>query len=922
MEDRGGLDTADWLRLALEAAGMGSFMWYPLEDRTEPDARLLDLFGLPADGSISLEVALARLIHPDDGARYAEAVAAAIDPAGSGRLDEEIRVVLPGEGQRWVRVQGRTVFDGDPPQPARMAGVAIDVTDQRALSESQQALAQRFAYQLQLADALRPLADPADIKLAATRLLATRLRADRAMYADVSDDETEVVVGEGYTAPGVPPITGRFEMAAFGPTLIDEVRAGRTLTMDDAESDPRLVETEREAYRRVRTRAAVSVPLVKDGRLLAVLSVHGCSPRTFDEHEIALVEDTAERTWGAVEIAAAEAALRFSEGRFRSIANASPTIIWTTDASGHATFWNDRWIEYVGSDAASDFLDHVHPDDAERVALAWHASLTSGDDYEVELRLRRHDGAFRWFLSRATAQRDGSEVVQWLGSSTDIEDQKRVEGRLREDEAEERRARERAELLTELFDQLESVESVEDRVSIVLDTLVPRVVPGVIVSVQIDREMLHFERGELDPSLTELDLPLAAMSGHLVLRRRVEFDHAEVRFGHDLAQRVDLLLENARLRYEEQQVAVRLQRALLPSVDAAYPHLAIASRYESASDVVVVGGDWYDAFGLPDGRVGLVVGDVVGHGLDAAVSMGRMRVALAALAMESADPGELLRRLDAFAVGPDGAPLTSATYAVIDPAAGTLTYALAGHPPLLLLHGDGRTEWLDAARSPLLGIDTGARRTASSCSIEDGSVLVLYSDGLIERRGDTLDDGLRRLEEAARGLTELPEWSICDGLINALGVGERREDDVVVMAARFGPAAADRFHRRFPADARELAPLRAELREWLTERGDPAAATDVLLAIGEACTNAVEHAYLGRQRGDVDVVVVQVRRDLHARVRDFGVWRPRRRASAGGRGLAMIETLADDVVHETGNAGTRVSFRIGLAGNHHSAPAG
>lgn len=889
---------------------MGSFMWYPLEDRTEPDARLLDLFGLPADGSISLEVALARLIDPDDGDRYAAAVAAAVDPAGEGHLDEEIRVVLPGEGQRWVRVVGHTTFEGDPPEPARMAGVAMDVTDQRALTESQHALARRFAYQLELADALRPLAAPADIKLAATRLLATQLGADRAMYGDVSEDGGEVVVGEGYSAAGVTPITGRFEMEAFGPTVVDEVRAGRTLTIDDTETDPRLVEAEREAYRRVGTRAGISVPLVKDGRLIAVLSVNACRPRRFDAHEVALVEDTAERTWSAVEIAAAEDALRISEARFRSIANASPTIIWTTDANGSATFWNDRWAELVGTGASPEFLDHVHPDDAERVTTAWHASLASGEDYEVEVRLRRHDGTFRWFLSRATAQRHGGDIVQWLGSSTDIDDQKRVEGRLREDEAEERRARQRAELLTELFDQLESVESVEDRVSIVLDTLVPRVVSGVVVTVQIDREVLTFEAGDLDPSLAELDLPLGAMSGHLVLRRPTEFDDEEVRFGHDLAQRVDLLLENARLRYEEQQVAVRLQRALLPSVDAAYPHLAVASRYESASDLVVVGGDWYDAFGLPDGRVGLVVGDVVGHGLDAAVAMGRMRVALAALAAESEDPGELLRRLDAFAVGPDGAPMTSAAYAIIDPVAGTLTYATAGHPPPLLIDPDGTTEWLESARSPLLGVEGRQLRGATSCAIRDGTILVLYSDGLVERRGEPLDVGLRRLEEAAGGLTDLPEWSICDGLIRALGVDEQRDDDVVVMVARFGPVAADRFHRRFPADARELASLRADLREWLETRGGPEVTTDVLLAIGEACTNAVEHAYLGRQRGDVDVVVVQVGEHLHARVRDFGVWRPQRRASAGGRGIAMIRTLADDVMHETGNAGTRVSFRM------------
>ena len=163
-----------------------------------------------------------------------------------------------------------------------------------------------------------------------------------------------------------------------------------------------------------------------------------------------------------------------------------------------------------------------------------------------------------------------------------------------------------------------------------------------------------------------------------------------------------------------------------------------------------VGGDWYDAFELPDGRIALTVGDVVGHGLAAAAAMGQVRTALAALADHAAGPGELLERLDGFLARSKTTDFATVCYAVIDPATGILDYASAGHPPMLVVSPAGETIWLDQAQSgSALAATSPHARPHASTLLEPGSLLVLYSDGLVERRGERLDDGLRRLAAAA-----------------------------------------------------------------------------------------------------------------------------------------------------------------------------
>ena len=321
-----------------------------------------------------------------------------------------------------------------------------------------------------------------------------------------------------------------------------------------------------------------------------------------------------------------------------------------------------------------------------------------------------------------------------------------------------------------------------------------------------------------------------------------------VRFLHptgiDITDRVEAERALRALEAEERQIAIGLQRALLPARLAERPGIALAALYEAGSDMLEVGGDWYDAFELPDGRIALTVGDVVGHGLAAAAAMGQVRTALAALADHAAGPGQLLERLDGFLARSRTTDFATVCYVVVDPATGALEYASAGHPPMLVVSAAGDTTWLDGAQSgPLCGGAPRDRPQAATV-LEPGSLLVLYSDGLVERRKERFEDSLETARRRGRAVVGLPVEEVCRALVTRLGVDSSRDDDVAVMAVRLEEAPASQYHRRFPAHGAELRELRASMRCWLDGRAveQPLQHT-LLLAVGEACANSIEHAY-------------------------------------------------------------------------------
>ena len=303
------------------------------------------------------------------------------------------------------------------------------------------------------------------------------------------------------------------------------------------------------------------------------------------------------------------------------------------------------------------------------------------------------------------------------------------------------------------------------------------------------------------------------------------------------------VLAKARDYEQTRTVALTLQHAILAPTEL--PH-GFAARYTPAVPPLEVGGDWYDVIPLPGQRTGVVVGDCVGRGLPAAAVMGQLRSASQAVLLRALSPAEALTDLDVFASRIPGAECTTVFCAVIDHAAGTLTYSCAGHPPPIMVTPEGAYQLLDQARSLPLGMRPDDwERPQATATLPSGATLMLYTDGLVERRSQSLDKGI---DAAAVTLTERSQdypADVADHVTAAMTPATGYDDDVAVLVYRHPPApltvsvSAD--------DPASLALMRAQLRQWLPAAsiGGPEA-TDIMIAVGEAAANAVEHATAGR----------------------------------------------------------------------------
>ncbi|MFJ8962416.1 SpoIIE family protein phosphatase [Lentzea sp. NPDC102401] len=366
-------------------------------------------------------------------------------------------------------------------------------------------------------------------------------------------------------------------------------------------------------------------------------------------------------------------------------------------------------------------------------------------------------------------------------------------------------------------------------------------------------------------------------------------------------------LSRARQIDQQRETALALQRAILgPS------HLpgGFVVRYEPAARPLEVGGDWYDTFPLPDKRIGIVVGDCVGRGLSAAAVMGQLRSACRALMLQETGPARALMALDHFADGVPGALCTTVFCGVLDPSTGRLVYSSAGHPPAILALADGTTHLLEGGRSIPLAVKVGVPRTEAECHLPPRSTLLTYTDGLVERRRTSLTEGM---DKAARAVQEgrASELEDLAGQIMAALAPEGGYDDDVAMLLYRHPAPLD---MTFPAEPGQLGGARHALRTWLRQCGLSAKrAQSVLLAVGEACTNAVEHAYLDTARKDVRVRVETAGDSgLLATVADTGTWKPQASdpAAQRGRGTSIMRTMMDEVTILPDPSGTTVTMQV------------
>jgi PAS domain S-box-containing protein len=360
----------------------------------------------------------------------------------------------------------------------------------------------------------------------------------------------------------------------------------------------------------------------------------------------------------------------------------------------------------------------------------------------------------------------------------------------------------------------------------------------------------------------------------------------------------------------EHRIAATLQRSMLPGRLPERPDITVAARYVSAVGQADVGGDWYDIFSLPDGRLGIVIGDVAGHGVGAAAAMGQLRVALRAYAMEMLSPAVSLQRLNRLLHEFQPGSMATMAYAHLNPDTGSVRMAKAGHPPPLLVSANGGTRFVEGDPAPPIGATPAAEYDETSFQLDPGQALLFYTDGLIERRNESLDDGLERLK---RTVAEAPQdlEQVCDHCVRAL-VGEGGpSDDIALLAIRMVEQAGRPLRLQLPARSAQLPAMRRLLGRWLRQNGLSAnEVSEVTLAVTEACANAVQHAYDGAD-GVLEMEASLGDGELTLTVRDFGSWKPEAGSDddESGRGLQLMHALMDSVnVAATGD-GTEIRMR-------------
>ena len=370
------------------------------------------------------------------------------------------------------------------------------------------------------------------------------------------------------------------------------------------------------------------------------------------------------------------------------------------------------------------------------------------------------------------------------------------------------------------------------------------------------------------------------------------FDAYDTEIGVDFAARAAMFIDNARRYSREHATALTLQRSMLPT-GLSYPSsVEVRHRYLPGSKLIEVGGDWYESIALPGGRVALVVGDVAGHGVRAAVTMGRLRTAIHTLAMLELPPADSLQQLDELmhTLGEREPHFATCAYAVYDAVSGECEVAVAGHLPPLLVHPDGSNELLDVPPAPPLGIGDGEVESRRF-QIEDGSLFVLYTDGLVENKGQDISDGLARLRGIfGPGSPTRPLEDLCKATLDGV-YSDHQRDDIAVLIARLRRLSEDSYASWTLApkltSVREARSVLAEpMKRWGLE--DMIPTTELL--VSELVTNAVRYS-----RGEVTLRLVN-EKALVCEVLDNSGALPRLRQASGqdenGRGLQVVRQLA------------------------------
>ena len=837
------------LRLALDSTETGSWRWDIPTNEVQWSENHGPLFGLPPGAHPQTYQAFLELIHADDRPRIADAVQAATE--GGQDFQLELRAVLPDGSTRWLEAQAHVLRDAAG-QPAVLIGLTRDVSERKHREERTEFLAatgELLSTTLDYRSTLRELAQLAVPRLADWCSIAM-------LTAEGEIEQVAVAHGDPEKLRLAHELSRRSLAAADeGQGLASVLRTGKSELYESI--PPELLEGGAaaagglEAFQEVAPTSAMIVPLASRGRVLGAITLLAAeSGRQYAETDLAFAEELARRAALAID----NALLYEAEHAARRAAELAAE--------------RTRRLH----DLVASLAEALTPGEVAQVLVREGAAALGAragvvylfDPLTEDLLMEAHLGYPEWFLENFR----GMSIVDGSGAAL--------------------AARERRGLWYSNAEEYGRAHpdyaAGFNRIGYPAVTFLPLVTP---------------------------DKLLGVMALSFVEQRAFPDDEREHLTA--LAGQCALALERSLLYERDHRVAATLQQSLLPQQLPEDDRIELAVRYLPGSAGLEVGGDWFDAVALANGKLAITLGDVVGRGVEAAAAMAQLRNALRAYALEGHPPPEALRQADALVEQLGEGDFATVVFLELDPADGTVRFSSAGHPPPLLLTPGEEPLYLQGGRSAPLGALGGPDRPEETLQLEPGATLILYTDGLVERRGLSIGVGLERLQAAAAdGPTETDP--LLEHLLSSLGADdEEQHDDVAVLAVRLVPAAVAPLELSFDASPAALAPVRARLRAWLADaRVDEDVVFDVVIAAGEACANAIEHP-LSRTSGKVSLRAQLQDGEVSVRIRDDGHWREARKRSDRGLGLVLMRDLMDEVDVDASGGGTEVLLRRRLA---------